>query len=272
VLPRGSMSAEKVKREKDEDEGIRGKRVKREDNDDEEPLKAQGKAKATVSSCVLVTGTEYKDNEQREKLKSLGAAWCKPLNGWVLPESARGAVEKVINGGELSAAEVASAGCASVAKDPEPSQNAGATVCVAPHKKVIHTTSRRLRRYLTLSDANALAPAGLLYPPILRSHCSLYIQRNCCATFSGIAVFSAACSAHHQTVSLIAHKVCPHAGNFGHWGHQAVEGRAPGARRQMEQAIGWLDFPRSCLLSTSSCRCLLASVPAGTSLHMRLAH
>ena len=166
--PRGSMSAEKLKREKEEDEGIRGKRVKREDSDDEEPLKAKGKAKATVSSCVLVTGTDYKDVEQREKLKSLGAAWCKPLNGWVLPESARGAVEKVINGGELSAAEVASAGGASVDKEPEPSQNAGATVCVAPHKKVIHTTSRRLRHYLTLSDANALAPAGLLYP-ILRS-------------------------------------------------------------------------------------------------------
>ena len=136
--------SEKVKREKEEEEEPRGKRAKREESDDEVPLKAKGKAKATVSSCDVVTGTEYKDVGQREKLKSLGATWCKQLNGWVLPESARGAVEKVINGGELSAAEVASAGCASVAKDPEPSQNAGATVCVAPHKKVIHTTSRRL--------------------------------------------------------------------------------------------------------------------------------
>ena len=130
--------SEKVKREEDDAPEPEAKKAKREDSDDEVPLKAKstGKAKATVSSCVLVTGTEYKDVDLREKLKALGASWCKPLTGWVLPESARGAVEKVIGGGELSPAEVAASGSASADKDPEPSKEAAATVCVAPHKKV----------------------------------------------------------------------------------------------------------------------------------------
>eukprot|EP00802_Teleaulax_amphioxeia_P029460 Tamp_31567.p2 GENE.Tamp_31567~~Tamp_31567.p2 ORF type:complete len:225 (+),score=79.46 Tamp_31567:54-677(+) len=139
--------SEKVKREEDDAPEPEAKKAKREDSDDEVPLKAKstGKAKATVSSCVLVTGTEYKDVDLREKLKALGASWCKPLTGWVLPESARGAVEKVIGGGELSPAEVAASGSASADKDPEPSKEAAATVCVAPHKKAILVTGETMK-------------------------------------------------------------------------------------------------------------------------------
>ena len=132
--------SEKVKRE-DKSAGEEpepfAKRVKKEDSEDEAPLKTKSKKQTIqVSTCVLVTGTEYKDIALRDKLKSLGATWHKPLVGWVLPESARASVEKVINGGELSAAEVAASSAEAAGDDPAPSESAGAKLFVAPHKKV----------------------------------------------------------------------------------------------------------------------------------------
>ena len=83
--------SEKVKRE-DKSAGEEpepfAKRVKKEDSEDEAPLKTKSKKQTIqVSTCVLVTGTEYKDIALRDKLKSLGATWHKSLVGWVLPES-----------------------------------------------------------------------------------------------------------------------------------------------------------------------------------------
>ena len=91
------------------------KKAKAEESDDEAPLKA--KPQAVLSSCVLVTGTEFKDTDMRDNLKKLGASWCKGM-GWVLPESSRAAVQKLIDGGEPDAADVAAVADSAAAKDP----------------------------------------------------------------------------------------------------------------------------------------------------------
>ena len=87
--------------------------------------------------CILVTGIEYKDVALREKVKALGASWCKELKGWVLLESARTAVQAVLDGGEPSPKAVAAAGAGATVLDPSPSENAGAKLNIAPHKKAI---------------------------------------------------------------------------------------------------------------------------------------
>ena len=65
-------------------------KVKREEasDDDEAPIKKAKKVQASLSTCLLVT-VDFKDVALREKIKGLGATWCKPLSGWILPESAR---------------------------------------------------------------------------------------------------------------------------------------------------------------------------------------
>ena len=77
--------------------GVKREGGEGEDNDSkDEKAKKHKKSQAVVSSCVLVTGIEYQDQALREKIKSLGASWCKPLSGWVLPESARAAALAVV--------------------------------------------------------------------------------------------------------------------------------------------------------------------------------
>ena len=62
-----------MKREAAEEEEKAPKKAKveaKEDSEDDEPIKKKSQAK--VTSCVLVTGTEFKDVQLREKLKTLG--------------------------------------------------------------------------------------------------------------------------------------------------------------------------------------------------------
>jgi hypothetical protein len=122
--------------------------VKREAEDaPEDAPKAKGKAKqsqAVVSSCVLVT-VDYSDTVTREKVKALGASWCKPLSGWVLPESSRAAAMAVVLGQEPSADDMKAVEAGAKSEDPAPSKNAGAKVCVAPHKKAVLVTGETMK-------------------------------------------------------------------------------------------------------------------------------
>ena len=86
-----------------------------------------------IKSCVLVVGTDFKDTELRETLKKLGASWQKAMKGWVLPENARSAVEKLLSGEELSQDDVE--GIEDPTADPEPSVGAEAEVDVSDYLK-----------------------------------------------------------------------------------------------------------------------------------------
>ena len=72
-------------------------KVKREEasDDDEAPIKKATKVQASLSTCLLVK-VDFKDVALREKIKGLGATWCKPLSGWILPESARAAARQTV--------------------------------------------------------------------------------------------------------------------------------------------------------------------------------
>ena len=116
-------------------------KVKREEasDDDEAPIKKAKKIQASLSTCLLVT-VDLKDVALREKIKGLGATWCKPLSGWVLPESARAAAQTYVDGGEPTAADVARASGGDRGgslEDPEPTANANAKLVISPHKKAI---------------------------------------------------------------------------------------------------------------------------------------
>ena len=116
-------------------------KVKREEasDDNEAPIKKDKKVQASLSTCLLVT-VDFKDVALREKIKGLGATWCKPLSGWILPESARAAAQTYVDGGEPTAADVARASGGdrgSSLEDPEPTANANAKLVISPHKKAI---------------------------------------------------------------------------------------------------------------------------------------
>jgi hypothetical protein len=143
----------KVKRElegEQEDGGSASKKLKKEESDDDLLLKKA----PTVSSCVLVTGTDWKDKAMQEKLKSLGATWCKPLLGWVLPESTRNAVQKLVDGGEVSAVDKNAGKDGGQQDDPKPSVKAGATLYIAPHKKAILVSGETQKVKDTLKALN----------------------------------------------------------------------------------------------------------------------
>lgn len=142
------MSAAGVKREGEEVEEM------------EEKSKKPKKSQAVVSSCVLVT-VDYQDQALREKVKGLGATWCKPLSGWVLPESARAAVMAVVSGGEPSADDLKTLDKAAQSEDPPASQNAGAKLCIAPHKKAIVVTGDTMKVKDTLKKLQGSWNKGL---------------------------------------------------------------------------------------------------------------
>ena len=87
-----------------------------------------------------VTGTAanpvsdiFKDKSMISSLKTLGAEWNRNLKGWVLPETARGAVAKLSAGEEISAEEMKEGGV----QDPESSVDAHCTIHILHYKKAI---------------------------------------------------------------------------------------------------------------------------------------
>jgi len=80
----------------------------------------------TISSVVLVTGTDFKDKEMQTNLKAIGATWHKAMKGWILPEIARKAAEKVISGEEVTEEDTKDLDDPNA--DPEPSVNAEVSV------------------------------------------------------------------------------------------------------------------------------------------------
>ena len=131
------------------------------DDSKDEKAKKHKKSQAIVSSCVLVTGIEYQDQALREKVKSLGASWCKPLSGWVLPESARAAALAVVSGAEPSEDDMKKVEKGAQSEDPPPSQNAGAKLCIAPHKKAIVVTGDTMKVKDTLKKLQGSWNKGL---------------------------------------------------------------------------------------------------------------
>ena len=124
-------------------------KVKREEasDDDEAPIKKATKVQASLSTCLLVT-VNFKDVALREKIKGLGATWCKPLSGWILPESARAAAQTYVDGGEPTAADVARArggNRGGSLEDPEPTANANAKLVISPHKKAIMVAGETMK-------------------------------------------------------------------------------------------------------------------------------
>lgn len=127
----------------------------------DEKTKKPKTSQAVVSSCVLVTGVEYQDQALREKIKTLGASWCKPLSGWVLPESARAAALAVVSGAEPSEDDMKKVEKGAQSEDPPPSQNAGAKLCIAPHKKAIVVTGDTMKVKDTLKKLQGSWNKGL---------------------------------------------------------------------------------------------------------------
>lgn len=119
-----------------------------------------GPSGITIGSCVLVTGDTY---THRDKIKAIGGGvWCKPMSGWVFPESQRADVEAALAsavssaGGdrpavkaesgakgepganaEASDAAPADGKAADAPEAPQPSVNAGATLTLVKHKRAV---------------------------------------------------------------------------------------------------------------------------------------
>jgi len=86
-----------------------------------------------IGSAVLVTGNSY---SVKDSLKQVGeGTWCKPLNGWVFPESKRAEVEAACKaaGATVETGEAVKA-------TPTASANANAALKVVRHKKAILVT------------------------------------------------------------------------------------------------------------------------------------
>jgi len=109
---------------------------------------------AKVSSCVLITQTDYKDTELRDAIKKIGGTWQKQLKGWVLPEVCRTAAEKLVNGEELTPEDTAE--IADPTADPMPTSNAEAEVDVSDYRKKGAEPSSKVRSVIVRGDTKPL--------------------------------------------------------------------------------------------------------------------
>lgn len=140
-----------------------GSKVKREDSDDEEeqtPIasssskaESKGVKQAVVSTCVLVTNTDYANTSQRASLKALGGIWCASLSGWILPEGLRASAEAIARGEEVSTLAIEAAKSMSAApevSDPPASENADAKITVSAYKKsiLVHGETQKVKDVL----------------------------------------------------------------------------------------------------------------------------
>ena len=86
----------------------------------------------SVSTCVLVVDTDFKDITMREALKKIGGVWAKGF-GWVLPEASRAAASKIVAGEALTLADLTNV--VDPTADPPPSVDASASIDVSDYVK-----------------------------------------------------------------------------------------------------------------------------------------
>eukprot|EP00315_Gephyrocapsa_oceanica_P006608 CAMPEP_0185341554 /NCGR_PEP_ID=MMETSP1363-20130426/98683_1 /TAXON_ID=38817 /ORGANISM="Gephyrocapsa oceanica, Strain RCC1303" /LENGTH=211 /DNA_ID=CAMNT_0027940781 /DNA_START=39 /DNA_END=675 /DNA_ORIENTATION=- len=102
-------------------------------------------SKATLEPFLLCRGDTFK---VKDELKGIaGAAWCKPLGGWLIPADRRDEVAAVLDKAGIThsaeapgtGAEAAAAATTAVV-EASSSAAAGAVLTVSPHKKAVLVT------------------------------------------------------------------------------------------------------------------------------------